>query len=446
MMNSMDDLKKMAAQIDDLRKLNDLKDLADNVESLKELRAELDAMKKAAEERNIKDADSSKSMKQMEELQQSLKEEIEKLQQMIDSLQQQLQQLQKQQDELASQEQTEVDNQDNDDEQKLGVNNKALEEEISKLKESQQRLEEMIKDIASSIQTRDDKKESQHQTQPAALDTSVLAAIQHLAQQNRQHVAALQAEVNILKKLQKTSVPTHEQNGTDKPQVNTNGNDMFENLHNHLMTLQEEQVTLAGQLANMLDDTKDEFNRKQKHVDALYDYIDKLQNNKADKEDINSSMDVKADKHALDSKVNISTFDERYQMLEQALQDALQRLDQFMEKETTLTNSLNKLHTDLDSKMDSEAEKKLKKFMEDRLKEIQKSRNNLQPHQHSSEQSDNDDVMMQLRNAAGLRKPMTLLYNCISCDRPVDISWRGVMGSIPRNFPAKKIDGTIYVI
>ena len=96
-----------------------------------------------------------------------------------------------------------------------------------------------------------------------ALDTSVLAAIQHLAQQNRQHVAALQAEVNILKKLRKTSVPTNEKNGTDKPQVNTNGNDMFENLHNHLMTLQEEQVTLAGQLANMLDDTKDEFNRKQ---------------------------------------------------------------------------------------------------------------------------------------------------------------------------------------
>lgn len=93
----------------------------------------------------------------------------------------------------------------------------------------------------------------------------MLAAIQHLAQQNRQQVAALQAEVNILKKLQKTFVPTsHEQNGTEKPQINANGNDnMFENLHNHLMTLQEEQVNLAGQLANMLDDTKDEFNRKQ---------------------------------------------------------------------------------------------------------------------------------------------------------------------------------------
>jgi len=62
-------------------------------------------------------------------------------------------------------------------------------------------------------------------------------------------------------------------------------------------------------------------------------------------------------------QVSMSTFDERYQMLEQALQDALQRLDQFHEKETSLTNSLSKLHSDLASKMDSDAEKKLKKFM-----------------------------------------------------------------------------------
>ena len=102
----------------------------------------------------------------------------------------------------------------------------------------------------------------------AALDTSVLAAIQHLAQQNRQHIAALQAEVNILKKLQQKVGAAHVQNETGKPQTNGSDSDghsaeMLERLQNHLMTLQEEQVTLAGQLANMLDDTKDEFNRKQ---------------------------------------------------------------------------------------------------------------------------------------------------------------------------------------
>ena len=84
-------------------------------------------------------------------------------------------------------------------------------------------------------------------------------------------------------------------------------------------------------------------------------------------------------------------------------------------------------------------------FVEDRLKEIQKSRNPLynntqNDHQHPAGGEGDHDVMLQLRNAAGLRKPM-LLYNCISCDRPVDISLRGVMGSIPQNFPAKKSMG-----
>lgn len=59
----------------------------------------------------------------------------------------------------------------------------------------------------------------------------------------------------------------------------------------------------------------------------------------------------------------MSTFDERYQMLEQALQNALNRLDQFVEQEASLKDALEKLNADLDSKMDSDAEKKLKRFM-----------------------------------------------------------------------------------
>ena len=56
----------------------------------------------------------------------------------------------------------------------------------------------------------------------------------------------------------------------------------------------------------MIDDYKEEFNRKQLHIDALYDYIDKLQNNKADKNDWSVEMNIKADKIALDNKVNMS--------------------------------------------------------------------------------------------------------------------------------------------
>ena len=112
-----------------------------------------------------------------------------------------------------------------------------------------------------------------------AFDTSVVAAIQHLAQQNRQQISALQAETNFLKKLQhnnnNNASTTH---ARGQPQANgdttTQQNTMLDNLHNHLMTLQEEQVRLAGQLANMLDDTKDEFIRKQvlPHIFVSADY------------------------------------------------------------------------------------------------------------------------------------------------------------------------------
>jgi len=75
-------------------------------------------------------------------------------------------------------------------------------------------------------------------------------------------------------------------------------------------------------------------------------------------------------------------------------------------------------------------------IQEERLKEIQQSRN-----QSDSSDGSNGDVILDMRNAAGLRKPMPISYNCISCDRPVDISLRGVMGAVPQNFPAKKTMG-----
>lgn len=412
-LSSMDDLKKMADQIEDLRKLNDLKDLADNVDSLKDLKSEMDRLNEALEMTEEKERDSSKM----------LEEFLRKQKEMEGSL---------------NEVRNDVANEKIIENGKNSLPNDALEnkvvglnEELNKFKDMYDELSKMFSDLQKSSS---DANNTDHSTL-TGLDPSMVAAIQHLAQQNRQQIAALQADLNILKKLQLQTPPSPQNNNNNNNTTNNNNSTVSDSLHNHLGTLQEEQVKMAGQFANLLDDTKGEFLRKQQHIDALYDYIDKLQNNKADKGDITSSMDVKADKQALDSKVNMSTFDERYQMLEQALQDALTRLDQFVEKENSLTNALNKLHSDLDSKMDSDAEKNLKKFMDDRLKEIQKSRNNLQADEHDH------SVLLEMRNAAGLRRPMPLSYHCISCDRPVDITLRGVMGSIPQNFPAKKSMG-----
>lgn len=91
-------------------------------------------------------------------------------------------------------------------------------------------------------------------------DTSVLAAIQHLAQQNRQQIAALYADLNILRKLQTPASSSSTDSNMAPAAVD---NKFVENLQSHLNTLQEEQVKLSGHLSNTIDNTKDEFNRKQ---------------------------------------------------------------------------------------------------------------------------------------------------------------------------------------
>ena len=58
----------------------------------------------------------------------------------------------------------------------------------------------------------------------------------------------------------------------------------------------------------------------------------------------------------------MSTFDERYQMLEQALHNALARLDHYVQNEATMNDAVMKLNEELQSKMNSDAEKKLKRF------------------------------------------------------------------------------------
>lgn len=202
--------------------------------------------------------------------------------------------------------------------------------------------------------------------------------------------------------------------------------EMIEVLQNHLLILQEEQSKLSGHMANMFDDYKIEFQRKQLHIDALYDYIEKLQKEKANREDIELvEMNIKDHKQALDNRVNLTTFDERYYRLEVALQQALSRLDQYVEEENSLKNELLKLSEDMSSKMDSDAGKQLKKFLDERLKAIQTARTNLPSGRDIRE------------NAAGIRRPMPIHYNCISCDRTIDATQKGLTASIPYNLPSR---------
>ena len=59
----------------------------------------------------------------------------------------------------------------------------------------------------------------------------------------------------------------------------------------------------------------------------------------------------------------MTMFDERCRNLDEALREAMKRLEQYEGQELLLKDSLVKLSNDVNSKLDSGAEKKMRKFL-----------------------------------------------------------------------------------
>ncbi|XP_068674885.1 glutamine-rich protein 2-like isoform X1 [Montipora foliosa] len=171
---------------------------------------------------------------------------------------------------------------------------------------------------------------------------------------------------------------------------------------NALRSLVTELQGEQEKLNNTTKELIEEHNRKQKHIDALYTYADKLQEVKADKEQVAMEMDVKADKRALDNLVSRSKFDQSIGGLDQSLQELLQRLEG---QESALKDALDRLTSDVDQKLDRLELNPLKDYFEKKIKNVKCKHVDLPV---------NDDP------AAGFRKAM-LRFHCISCDRPVDM-------------------------
>ena len=91
--------------------------------------------------------------------------------------------------------------------------------------------------------------------------------------------------------------------------------------------------------------------------------MEKLQESKADKENVAMEMNIKADKAALESKVNVSTFDNTFSMLDEGLREALQKMDDYMNEEMALKQALKQLSVDMSEKMDGQAFQALKNYL-----------------------------------------------------------------------------------
>nr|XP_032816894.1 uncharacterized protein C16orf96 homolog [Petromyzon marinus] len=144
--------------------------------------------------------------------------------------------------------------------------------------------------------------------------------------------------------------------------------------------------------------------QKQRHVNRLFELVEQLEEKKADKQHVEMEIDVKADKLALDGKVSRAQFDETAERLGAMVQELLSKLALH---EHDWVKTLERLTQEMDSKLDRMDLDPLKKQLEDRWRAFKK-------HLQEGPRIEADD-------AAAFRKQLVARFNCLSCDRPVDL-------------------------
>ncbi|XP_076803841.1 uncharacterized protein LOC143447533 isoform X5 [Clavelina lepadiformis] len=190
--------------------------------------------------------------------------------------------------------------------------------------------------------------------------------------------------------------------------------DTIANMQNALLNLQAE----LEKLYRLVNAAMEEHDAKQKHIDSLYGYAERLEEKKADKENVKMEIDVKADKRALATKVNRTDFDSTTNEITKNLDEMLEKI---LGQESEWQKALKKLSGEVDGKLDRMELEALKQHLENRLKAMRKL---LEQRPVKEGFAEGDD-------AAGFRKQLLQSYHCISCDRPVDLASTGPIPSIP---------------
>ncbi|CAM9320060.1 unnamed protein product [Lampetra fluviatilis] len=163
--------------------------------------------------------------------------------------------------------------------------------------------------------------------------------------------------------------------------------------------------------------------QKQRHVNRLFELVEQLEEKKADKQRVEMEIDVKADKLALDGKVSRAQFDETAERLGAMVQELLSKLALH---EHDWVKTLERLTQEMDSKLDRMDLDPLKKQLEDRWRAFKK-------HLQEGPRIEADD-------AAAFRKQLVARFNCLSCDRPVDLMPGPHMITLPatQGFPPSR--------
>ncbi|XP_044106138.1 glutamine-rich protein 2 [Neovison vison] len=149
--------------------------------------------------------------------------------------------------------------------------------------------------------------------------------------------------------------------------------------------------------------------QKQKDIDVLYQGIEKLEKEKANREHLEMEIDVKADKSALAAKVSRVQFDATTEQLNHMMQELVAKMS---DHEQDWQKMLDKLLVEMDSKLDRLELDPVKKLLEDRWKSLRQQLKERSP-------------LYQADEAAAMRRQLLAHFHCLSCDRPLETAVTG---------------------
>ncbi|CAM4651112.1 unnamed protein product [Caretta caretta] len=184
-----------------------------------------------------------------------------------------------------------------------------------------------------------------------------------------------------------------------RPQLRSQDEELLSRIQNTILQVQGDCENLNATTGNLIEDHR----QKQKDIALLFQSLEKLEKEKADKEHLETEIDVKADKIALAGKVSCTQFDATMEQLNKMMQDLVNKMSG---QEQDWHKVLDKILMEMDSKLDRLELDPFRQQLEERWKAIRK-----QLKERSPQYEAND--------AAGIRKRLMAHFHCISCDRPL---------------------------
>ncbi|XP_044838781.1 glutamine-rich protein 2 isoform X2 [Mauremys mutica] len=186
-----------------------------------------------------------------------------------------------------------------------------------------------------------------------------------------------------------------------RPPLRSQDEELLSRIQNTILQVQGDCENLSATTGNLIEDHR----QKQKDIALLFQSLEKLEKEKANKEHLETEIDVKADKIALAGKVSRTQFDATTEQLNKMMQDLVNKMSG---QEQDWHKVLDKILVEMDSKLDRLELDPFRQQLEERWKAIRKQLKERAP-QYAAD------------DAAGIRKRLMAHFHCISCDRPLEM-------------------------